>query len=1268
MWVDVIEPRGAQIAAKGSDGKEKNNGGVARRVDTSGIRDSHSDMNSDMIEFVSSVIHCILCEVLRIDLLVMATLRSVPELNDNISRAPKNAIVALHRFVFAEDGDRGNRSHLRKFTSFKFAERSEVYSAKIQWAVEEFSLADLITICNVLRIDYTDTTLELASRICRYLTNLQLLCRERRDGDSVETDEESSVNVTMPTFTMSFQDIEDTIPKFDGGDSYPIEVWISDFEDSATLSGWTKLQKLLFAKKSLTGLTKLFIRGERGINSWKKLKSLLLQEFAVKITSAELHRTLIRRKMKREESVQEYFLAVKEIAARGSIETDDNTLIQYVVDGIPEESSKKISLYEACTLVELKTKLEVYQKVKQRSQAQNFGNSQNRASDKTPSRSGSRGIIVPSKETKGEECCYNCNERGHSTSACPKPKRDRGTYYTCGSADHQRRSCPQRASVKQQPTTAASNPATHLVQPQRKMIPSYNVSVNLDIGEINAVLDTGSPLSLLNNNVIPNQIQLEPYIDTLQFEGVNKSRIKILGCLKRKISVQEREVSINFYVVPDSAMSYAFDLSNPVSIRKKIEVETANFISEIMQIDVSDGCLIDEHYVQPRRPEFSVTNLEMELVLKSNHQPFFYRQKRLSYSEKEAVTKIIHDLLDRRIIQPSLSQYCSPIVLIKKKTGQYRMAVDYRDLNKLTLRDNFPIPRINDQIDHLRNKVYFTRLDLKDAFHHIKLKENSIPYTAFVTFMGQFEYFRMPFGLANGPSFVMRFVNTPFQKLLREQKILIYLDDILIATETVEENLEILEEVLSILINNCLELKMEKCVFLLTEIVYLGYNINSAGIKPSADNIQLVTDFPIPRNYRELQSFLGLVSYFRKFIKNFALIAKPLYDLLKSKSDYKWDQEVSLCFETLKKLLISEPVLSIMYVLFLYTPRHRHRRVTSGYAPNLKRTPRIGENMREDARTFDRRKTKGRTRGARGQSYASQRTIHETVFGLTAALERIFADRIRILIVLFCRVLVPINRYKQFYSYTIYSHSAETELHCDASTHGRNHNILVIAENAFERNLTILQDLDPEICNIREKLEQNEDKFYELNNGLVGHQGISKTIEYLTRVYWFPKMKEKVHKYILNCLKCITYATTSNRVESKLHCPSVGNLPFKCLHIDHYGPLEKLSHRQKYLFEVIDSLTKFVKLYPTTSTNSDEVIQHLRTYFSMYSKPTKIVSNCEDIVIYYGETPSLPTDECQSRRHVINRLINPNKEYRCFDIYTCACQHRPRNRFHMSKI
>lgn len=201
---------------------------------------------------------------------------------------------------------------------------------------------------------------------------------------------------------------------------------------------------------------------------------------------------------------------------------------------------------------------------------------------------------------------------------------------------------------------------------------------------------------------------------------------------------------------------------------------------------------------------------------------------------------------------------------------------------------------------------------MKDAFHHINLDKDSIQYTSFSTFMGQFEYTKLPFGLTNGPSFFMRFINSAFRELLlAKNSIMIYLDDILIATETVEENLIVLIEVLNVLISNRLELKFAKCTFLQTEINYLGYSINAKGIRPTTENISAIVEYPVPSNFKQLHSFLGLISYFRKFIHNFAGRAKPLYDLLKNKVEFQWSEKELLCFEELKQMLSSEPLLAL---------------------------------------------------------------------------------------------------------------------------------------------------------------------------------------------------------------------------------------------------------------------------------------------------------------------------------------------------------------------
>lgn len=1078
-------------------------------------------------------------------------------------------------------------------------------------------------------------------------------------------------NIIMaPKFSMSYRDVEDTLRSFEGDDTYPVEIWVTDFEESAALLGWNELQKLVFAKKSLKGLAKLFVQSERGITTWSDLKSRLLAEFSTKINSAQLHKMLRERKMKPNESVQQYYLVMKELASRGSIDVE--SLIEYIIDGIPDATANKVVLYEASNLTELKEKLNVYSKIRSKLQGHYHG-----VQGVKHRHIATKPEVKKEAEVKreGGMICYNCNEPGHGIRRCPKPRRERGSCYQCGVMGHTKQNCPQQRTTTSTAAGSAASNTTAYLEDRPVSIPCYTLNIKLEVGQFSAVVDTGSPISLLCINCIPNSFHLEPYNENLTFEGINGSRLCILGRLLQKIEINEHITTLNFYVVPSNTIKcncllgrdflcnadFEIVLSDKIELRKRENVSPEldlNVIEELLQIDVAD-CdpkvkldvnatlgwsinqrmheVFEQYYLEPVRPCEPLTNLELELVMKPNHQPFFYNPRRLSHNEKEAVKEIINDLLSRNIIRPSDSQYGSPIVLVRKKNGKYRMAIDYRELNKMTERDHFPIPRIDEQIDSLRDKKYFTRLDLKDAFHHIKLKENSIPYTAFVTFMGQYEWVRMPFGLSSGPSFFMRFIYSAFRHLLEENKILMYLDDLLIATETVNENIEILKEVLATMVSNKLELRIEKCKFLLTEIDYLGYIIDHKGIRPNPANVSAITEYPVPRNFHELHSFLGLASYFRKFVKHFATISKPLYDLLKSKESFVWTDEHSHSFEMLKQILITQPVLAI-YSPKLATELHCDAS-SHGYGSVLLQKQADGKF--HPVSYFSKRTTQAESR---------YHSFELEALAIVYSLERfrVYLQGIEFKIVTDCNSLKQTLERKEInqrilrwslilrnYNFTLEHRGSNSLRHSDALS--RQFSVLIITENSFERNLEILQDLDDQIKIIKDKLAEKEDKFFELNNGLVyrkvgnkllfyvpksmennviqanheqiGHQGINKTVEYLSRVYWFPDMRAKIKTYITNCLKCITYSTIANRVEGQLKCPDKGNVPFNCIHIDHYGPLEKTQHRQKYIFEIIDAFTKFVKFYPVVSTGADEVIKHLKSYFRTYSRPNIIVSD-----------------------------------------------------------
>ena len=212
------------------------------------------------------------------------------------------------------------------------------------------------------------------------------------------------------------------------------------------------------------------------------------------------------------------------------------------------------------------------------------------------------------------------------------------------------------------------------------------------------------------------------------------------------------------------------------------------------------------------------------------------------------VKGILDKLIEQQRIRASQSEYASPIVLTKKKNGEPRTCVDFRTLNKHIIRDNYPLPIIEDQISIMSNKKYFSLVDLKDGFYHVKIAEDSIKHTSFVTPFSQYEFRCMPFGLKTAPSTFQRFVNTALKELIDSGDATAYMDDVMVATETLDHHLIVLKRLFEILVENKLELRSDKCKFLFTKIVFLGSEISEKRIRPTGSGIEAVVYFPVPRN------------------------------------------------------------------------------------------------------------------------------------------------------------------------------------------------------------------------------------------------------------------------------------------------------------------------------------------------------------------------------------------------------------------------------------
>ena len=301
-------------------------------------------------------------------------------------------------------------------------------------------------------------------------------------------------------------------------------------------------------------------------------------------------------------------------------------------------------------------------------------------------------------------------------------------------------------------------------------------------------------------------------------------------------------------------------------------------------------------------------NVPHTIPLPHGHTPPYGPRYRHTPIEKEELTKQVTEGIAKGIIEPSTAPYGAPVIFVKKKDGSLRMCVDYRALNRITIKNRYPLPRIDDLLDEVGKAKYFTSLDLASGYHQIRINPEDVPKTSFITPFGHFQWKVLIEGLTNAPATFQHFMNEIFKKE-RFNFVAVYLDDILIYSKTEEEHYKHIEQVLDVLKKNNLFLRFEKCSFFKREVKYLGHIIDEHGVRPDPDKVRAVKEWPPPKNTHELKSFLGLTNYFRKFIRGYSQYTFPLTQLLKKNTPWIWAKPCEVAFEFLKQSLMSAPVL-----------------------------------------------------------------------------------------------------------------------------------------------------------------------------------------------------------------------------------------------------------------------------------------------------------------------------------------------------------------------
>ena len=271
------------------------------------------------------------------------------------------------------------------------------------------------------------------------------------------------------------------------------------------------------------------------------------------------------------------------------------------------------------------------------------------------------------------------------------------------------------------------------------------------------------------------------------------------------------------------------------------------------------------------------------------------------------IDKAVDEMLDADVIRRSRSPWSFPVVIVDKKDGSKRFCVDLRKLNQITKKNSYPLPLIDDILALLGKSKFFTSLDLKSGYWQVAMEEKDKEKTAFACHKDLFEFNVMPFGLSNAPAVFQELMSVVLQGC--NNFATAYLDDILVFSATLEEHLEHLSIIFDKLRQHKLKLKLKKCGFLKLETNYLGFVISEDGIQPDQKKVEAIRGLPAPTCVREFRSFIGMCSYYRRFIPNFSQIAEPIVALTRKYAHFKWSDIHQKAFEFLKDSLTSVPLL-----------------------------------------------------------------------------------------------------------------------------------------------------------------------------------------------------------------------------------------------------------------------------------------------------------------------------------------------------------------------
>jgi len=611
---------------------------------------------------------------------------------------------------------------------------------------------------------------------------------------------------------------------------------------------------------------------------------------------------------------------------------------------------------------------------------------------------------------------------------------------------------------------------------------------------------------------------------------------------------------------------------------------------------------------------------------------------RLSPGETEELKRQLDDLLEKGFIRPSSSPYAAPVIFVKKKDGTLRACQDYRPLNRITKKDRYPLPIIDDLLDSLRGSVFFSKLDLRSGYHQIRVAPEDVHKTVFSSKFGHYEFLVLPFGLCNAPATFMRAMDNVFAQ--DRSFVKVFLDDVLVHSPSFEQHLVDLRKTLTRLRDSKYYAKREKCEFLRTEIAFLGHSVSRRGVATDPDKLEVLKEWPVPSSQTAVRSFLGFAGYYQRFVRNFSGLAAPLSELTKKDSTFTWDEKHQEAFEAVKTALIEAPVLVVPdpnkpYVLetdasgialgaalsqesdgymcpvsFMSRKLDTHQRNYPAHELELLSVHEALKKWRHLLAGGPR--VKVITDSSTVKSALSQKDLSPKLarYSLTFAdydlefvhrpgRDHTVADalsRVNINSVSF-----SVSDYEQdpFFA-SIYSALAASDPSPNSISFERQYYL--------KNNLLFKRDKKDRICVPKGQREPLLIAHHDAPSA--AHRGRDKTYGSLASLYFWPRMFADVEAYVNSCHVCQRIKPASSAMQAPLLPLHVPRCPWEAISMDFITGLPTIRGFDA-VWVVVDRLSKMCHLTPTKSTASaaDTANLFIQNIFRLHGLPRSIVSD-----------------------------------------------------------